>query len=332
MKSLVFSIVLFIVPKLCISQTSTIDRKIYLDSTWNETTSENYKYYRLIKDYYSDKDLYLIKDYYKSGVLQMEGTSKTKDANSKEGEFIFYYENGNKKEVTNYIKSHPNGKSVEWYENGNKKLEGEYTEDEKTFVGEFKVFQFWNSKNVQTVLDGNGDLEEISEFFFATGKVKNGFKDGLWEGYDKKIGYTFSENYENKKFISGVSIDSNKVSRTYKMIEVMPEPKKGYSDFYKYVGKKFRTPDIKGLQGKIIIGFIIDKNGSITEPKILKSIGYGTDEEAIRVLLDYPDWIPGEQRGRKVICAYSLPISIQSPNSLLSESFSKFSNILRHIL
>jgi hypothetical protein len=49
---------------------------------------KNYKYYyRLIKDYYSDKDLYLIKDYYRSGVLQMEGTS-TKDANSKEGEFV----------------------------------------------------------------------------------------------------------------------------------------------------------------------------------------------------------------------------------------------------
>lgn len=314
MKLLYFSLLFLFVPKLCISQTSTIDRKIYLDSTWNETISENYKYYRIIKDFYSVKDLYFIKDYYKSGVLQMEGTSKTKDANSKEGEFVFYYENGNKKAVTNYLKSRPKGKSSEWYENGTKKLEGEYTEDEKTFVGELKVFQYWNSKNVQTVLDGNGDLEEISEFFFASGKIKNGFKDGKWEGYDKKIGYTFSENYENQKLFSGVSIDSNKVSRTYKMVEVRPEPKKGMMDFYKHVGKKFRTPDIKGLQGKIIIGFTIDKNGSIIEPKILKSVGYGTDEEAIRVLLDYPDWNPGEQRGRKVRCTYSLPISIQSPN------------------
>ena len=308
MKLLYFSLLFLLVPKLCISQTSTIDRKIYLDSTWNETTSENYKYYRIIKDFY------LIKDYYKSGVLQMEGTSKTKDANSKKGEFVFYYENGNKKAVTNYIKSRPNGKSSEWYENGNKKLEGEYIEDEKTFFGELKVFQFWNSENIQTVFDGNGDLKEISEFFFVSGKVKNGFKDGIWEGNDKKIGYTFSENYETKKFISGVSIDSNKVSRTYKMVEIRPEPKKGMMDFYKHVGKNLRTPEIKGFSGKIIIGFIIDKNGSILEPKILKSIGYGTDEEAIRVLLDYPDWIPGEQRGRKVRCTYSLPISIQSPN------------------
>ncbi|WP_310380793.1 energy transducer TonB [Flavobacterium sp.] len=314
MKSILFAILFLFIPKLCFSQTSAIDRKIYLDSTSNETTSENYKYYRIIKDFYSDKDFYLIKDYYKSGVLQMEGTSKTKDANSKEGEFVFYYENGNKKAVTNYLKSRPIGKNSEWYENGNKKLEGEYIENEKTFVGVLKVFQFWNSKNVQTVLDGNGDLEEISEFFFASGKVKNGFKDGNWEGYDKKIGYTFSEIYENQKLFSGVSVDSNKVSRTYKMVEVRPEPKKGYTDFYKHVGKNFRTPDIKGLQGKIIIGFTIDKNGSIIKPKILKSIGYGTDEEAIKVVTTYKDFAPGEIRGIKVSCAFTLPISIQSAN------------------
>ena len=314
MKLLYFSLLFLLVPKLCISQTSTIDRKIYLDSTWNETTSENYKYYRIIKDFYSNKDLYVIKDYYKSGVLQMEGTSKTKDANSKEGEFVFYYENGNKKAVTNYIKSRPNGKSSEWYENGNKKLDGEYIEDEKTFVGELKVFQFWNSKNVQTVLDGNGDLEEISEFFFAAGKVKNGFKDGNWEGYDKKKGYTFNENYGNQKLISGVSVDSNQVSRTYKMVEIRPEPKKGMMDFYKHVGKNFKTPEIKGFSGKIIIGFIVDENGEIIEPKILKSIGYGTDEEAIKVVTTYKNFASGEVRGIKVRCSFTLPISIQSAN------------------
>lgn len=310
MKSVLFSLLFLFIPKLCISQ-STIDRKIYLDSTWNETTSENYKYYRIIKDYYSDKDLYSIKDYYKSGVLQMEGTSKTKDDKSKEGEFIFYYENGNKKAVTNYVKSRPNGKSSEWYENGNKKLEGEYIENEKTFFGELKIIQFWNSIEAQTVVDGNGDLKEISENFYASGKIKEGFKDGVWEGNDKKIGYTFKENYENQKLISGVSIDSNKISRTYKVVELRPEPKKGMMDFYKHVGKNFRAPEIKGFSGKIIVGFTVDKNGEIIEPKILKSIGYGTDEEAIKVVTTYKNFAPGEVRGIKVRCTFSLPITIQ---------------------
>lgn len=313
MKSIFFSLLFLLVTKLCFSQSAAIDRKIYLDSTWNETTSENYKYYRIVKDYYSDKDLYVINDYYKSGVLQMEGTSKTKDDASKEGEFVFYYENGNKKTVTNYVKSRPNGKNFEWYENGNKKLEGEYIENEKTFVGELKVFQFWNSKNVQTVIDGNGDYEQVEENFFASGKLKDGLKDGLWEGYDKKIGYTFSENYANQKLISGVSIDSSKVSRNYKVVELKPVPKRGYEDFYKYVGKKFQVPNMpKGVGGKIFLKFIVDKEGQIIDPKILKGIGYGADEEAIRVVSSYTNFAPGEVRGIKVRCTFSLPISIQS--------------------
>jgi antitoxin component YwqK of YwqJK toxin-antitoxin module len=313
MKSFLFSILFLFIPKLCISQ-STFDRKIYLDSTWNDTTSENYKYYRIVKDYYSDKDLYTIKDYYKSGVLQMEGTSKTRDVMSKEGEFVFYYENGNKKALTTFIKSRPNGKCSQWYENGNKKLEGEYVEDEKTFVGELKVFQFWNAENVQTVFDGNGDYDEISDFFFASGKIKEGFKDGIWEGYDKKLGYTFSEEYENKKFKYGISIDSTKISRKYKIVELRPEPKNGISDFYKHVAKNFRVPEVRGLQGKIYITFVIDKDGQVVEPKILKSIGYGTDEQAIKVVTSYKNFVPGEIRGIKMRCAYSLPISIQSAN------------------
>lgn len=314
MKTILCSLLFLLVPKLCISQTSSIDRKIYLDSTCNETKSDNYKYYRIIKDYYSDKDLYEIKDYYKSGILQMEGTSKTKDDLTEVGEFIFYYENGNKKAVKNYKKSRLNGKCSEWYENGNKKLEGECIEDEKTFFGDLKVFQFWNSKNVQTVIDGNGDYEEIRETFYASGKVKEGFKDGVWEGSDKKIGYTFKENYENQKLISGVSIDSNKVSHDYKVLEKRPEPKNGYEHFYKYIGKKMNIPNNpKNISGKVILKFIVDKEGKIIEPKIIKSIGYGVDEEAVRVLMAYSDWIAGEQRGRKVRCSFSLPISIQSP-------------------
>jgi antitoxin component YwqK of YwqJK toxin-antitoxin module len=311
MKFNLLTFLLFLIPTIFYSQNSN-DKTIYLDSTWNETASENYKYFRIIKDYYSDKELYVIKDYYKSGVLQMEGTSMTKDANSKEGGFIFYYENGNKKAVTNYIKSRPNGKNFEWYENGNKKLEGEYIEDEKTFVGELKIFQFWNSKDVQTVVNGNGDYEETSEYFYASGKIKEGFKDGLWEGYDKKIGYKFSENYENQKLISGVSVDSNKVSRNYKVVEVRPEPKKGIMDFYKYVAKNFKVPEIKGFSGKIIIGFTVDKNGEIIEPKILKSLGYGTDKEVIKVITTYKNFAPAEIRGLKVNCKFSLPITIQS--------------------
>lgn len=65
----------------------------------------------------------------------------------------------------------------------------------------------------------------MGEKTFGSGKVKNGYKDGVWEGYDKKIGYTFNENYENQKLVSGTSIDSDKVSHHYKEVEIRPNAK-----------------------------------------------------------------------------------------------------------
>ncbi|MES2575900.1 MAG: energy transducer TonB [Bacteroidota bacterium] len=312
MKSILYTILVLLIPKLVLSQSSSIDRKIFLDSTWYETTSENYKYYRIVKDYYSDKELYVINDYYKSGVLEKEGMSKFKEGYTKEGEFIFYYENGTKKSVTNYTKNLPSGKEIRWYENGKIKQEGEYIPDEKKNEFEYKVNQFWDNSGVQKVTDGNGNYEEKEEKNFSSGKVKNGFKDGLWEGFDKIIGYTFTENYKDQKLVSGISIDSNKVSHNYKIVELKPESKKGIMDFYQHVAKNFIMPEVEGLRGKIYLTFIIDTDGKVIEPKVIKGIGYGADEEAVRVLTLYKNFTPKEIRGIKVKSTYSLPITLHS--------------------
>ncbi len=313
MKSILFSVLFLFIPKLCISQLPPNDKAIYLDSLKNFSTEQNHIYIRVIKDFQLNKDLYEISDFYKSGKIEMKGTSKSKDGFSKDGQFIYYYENGNKKQMIKFVDSLPNGKRFEWYENGNIKLEEEYIEDKKKHnSAELKINQYWNSKNIQTVIDGNGDYDEINENFFASGKIKNGFKDGLWEGYDKQAGYTFSENYENQKIISGVSIDSNKVEHKYNVLETRPEPKKGMNDFYRHIAKTFKTPEVQGLKGKVFVKFVVDTDGSIKDLKVLKDVGYGTGEEAVKAIASYGDWIPGEQRGRKVRATFSLPIEIHS--------------------
>jgi len=310
-KTLHFLFILF--PIWLFSQKST-DKIVYFDSIWKETTKENHKFYRIIQDYYANKESYKIADYYKSGVLQMEGTSKTNDGNSKEGEFIFYYENGNKKSIENYYKSRHTGKSLEWYENGNPKLEGEYIQSEKSFNSDFKMYQFWNTKNEHLVIDGNGDYEENEENKFTVkGRVKNGFKDGVWTGTNNKSKYQYTDIYKKGEFISGKSTDSAGTERSYKYLEIRPLPKNGIQDFYNYIGKNFtKTPDaIKNkISGRLIISFIIDKDGKIVEPKILKPLGFGLEEEAIRVITSYENWIPGQQRGVNVRVLYSIPITV----------------------
>lgn len=311
MKLYLYLALFFLLPFLSFSQTP-ISKKIYLDSLWNETEEANHKYYRIIKSYNLEQASYKISDYYKSGVLLMAGTSKSKDYLSKDGQFIFYYENGNKKTIINFVNSLPRGKQFDWYENGQIKSELEHLEDQNGPTTETSINQFWNTENVQKVIDGNGDYEYSNDGNHESGKIKNGFHDGIWKGYSKNLNYSYTELYENGKFISGISIDSNNTEHQYKEMFSKPKPKKGMDDFYSHIAKSYKTPQVQGLKGKVYITFVVDTNGKVIEPKIISDLGYGTGQEAVRVLTSYGNWIPGQQRGINIRVLYSIPITIQS--------------------
>lgn len=108
--------------------------------------------------------------------------------------------------------------------------------------------------------------------------------------------------------------DSKAVYNTSE-ITVNPEFPNGMEAFYKFVGENFTMPktpnDIK-LSGKTYVSFIIETNGEISNIKVLRDIGYGTGEEAVRVLKLSPKWTPGKVNDEAVRTAYSLPITIQS--------------------
>ncbi|MCX6184488.1 MAG: energy transducer TonB [Flavobacterium sp.] len=95
-------------------------------------------------------------------------------------------------------------------------------------------------------------------------------------------------------------------------IEVKPDFPGGIEKFYKFVGKNYQVPEEEGLKGKVFVSFVVEKDGSLTDIKVIRDIGYGTGKEAIRVLKSCPKWNPGEQNGKKVRVLYSLPINIQS--------------------
>jgi protein TonB len=95
-------------------------------------------------------------------------------------------------------------------------------------------------------------------------------------------------------------------------IEVKPDFPGGMEKFYKFVGNNYQSPEEEGLKGKVYVTFVVEKDGSLTDIKVIRDIGYGTGKEAIRVLNKCPRWTPGEQNGKKVRVLYSLPITIQS--------------------
>ena len=95
----------------------------------------------------------------------------------------------------------------------------------------------------------------------------------------------------------------------YNAVEVRPDFPGGIQKFYDFVGKNYRAPD-EDVKGKVFVQFVVEKDGSLTDIKVVRDLGYGTGAEAIRVLKKSPKWKPGIQNGRAVRVLYSLPISI----------------------
>ena len=66
----------------------------------------------------------------------------------------------------------------------------------------------------------------------------------------------------------------------------------------------------QGVSGKVIMQFVVERDGSLTDIKVLRDLGLGTGEEAIRLLKSMPKWEPGVQNGRPVRVAYTLPFAL----------------------
>ncbi|WP_134148085.1 energy transducer TonB [Flavobacterium sp. 270] len=95
-------------------------------------------------------------------------------------------------------------------------------------------------------------------------------------------------------------------------LDEKPDFPGGIYEFYKFIGANYKTPEVQGLSGKIYVTFIIEKDGSLADIRVLRDIGYGTGTEAIRVLQNSPKWIPGKYKGEAVRALYSLPIKIEA--------------------
>jgi antitoxin component YwqK of YwqJK toxin-antitoxin module len=297
--------------KLFAQAPTSKDKVIYLDSTWVESTPDNYKYIRVIEGYYSNQKTYVFKEYFRSKKLKTIGATSDRDILQEEGPILYYYENGNKKLSVTYSKRKKTGREFNWYENGNLKSELDYFETKKGEV-QFKVNNYWNLNKEQTVINGNGKVEDTSNQLEQNGIIKDGFPDGEWKGKNLKRKYTFTENYENGKLISGTSIDSLNVEHQYKTISERPVPKKGIDSFYRYFSRNMVIPveARNKVSGKIYLSFIVDAEGNLVNPRILKGLGYGLDESAIAVIAGSEKWIPGIERGIPSRALYSIPITI----------------------
>ena len=107
--------------------------------------------------------------------------------------------------------------------------------------------------------------------------------------------------------------DTTTDDKVYDVCEQMPIFEGGDAALLKYLRENLKYPDKtkdRGVQGRLVIGFIVEKDGSLTDVKVLRPVDIDLDAEALRVIKGMPKWIPGRQNGKRVRVRYLLPIHI----------------------
>jgi protein TonB len=109
-------------------------------------------------------------------------------------------------------------------------------------------------------------------------------------------------------------VEVKKVEEPFTVVEQMPKFPGGDAEMYKYLSKNVKYPrqaSQNNIEGTVYVQFVISSEGGISEVRVLKGIGYGCDEEAIRVVSKMPSWNPGKQAGRAVPVRFTLPIKFK---------------------
>jgi periplasmic protein TonB len=106
-------------------------------------------------------------------------------------------------------------------------------------------------------------------------------------------------------------IEQKVEAEIFTVVEEQPAYPGGEEARMKYLQENIKYPEEAkelGIQGRVFVTFVVEVDGSITDVRVLRGIGGGCDEEAVRVVRGFPKWVPGKQRGVPVRVQFNLPI------------------------
>ena len=287
----------------------------YLNTSGKVVSTKDSAYLFLVilpPDTSIDAKLFIVKEFYSNGKLGLIGNSTTNTlANLKfQGSQITFFQNGHKKIFQNFENGNLVGDITEYYPNGRL-----YCIRRISKYGT-KVFLIDCNDSTGTKLAENGRgkwinfLDDSFKKNYVEGNIHNGLAEGEWHGMVNDS-IRFISIY-NKGVLSTTTMPNS--DGAYSNVEIEPEFSGGISAFMKLIEKNLRYPPQakkNNTSGKVLVTFVIEKDGSITNVRVARGIGDGCDEEAVRVIKLSPPWKPGMQKGRPVRVAYSVPIGFR---------------------
>lgn len=149
-----------------------------------------------------------------------------------------------------------------------------------------------------------GDTAAITAFLISCGRIDT-------TNYDEQGKKTTGKPHHQKivmKLNSGKELHNDSI---YFLAETMPAFPGGDEGLLKFLKEHIRYPAAaraNSTEGKVVVSFIVDRSGKLTNIKILRGIGNGCEEEALRVLGTMPNWTPGKVKGKEVRVQMNLPV------------------------
>ena len=132
---------------------------------------------------------------------------------------------------------------------------------------------------------------------------------------DVEINAEVDQNEVIEEYVAPeVEEDEVEEAEIFTVVEEMPEFPGGMAKLAEYLAKNIKYPQLareSGIQGRVFINFVVEHDGSVTNVKVMRSLGGGCDEEAMRVVKSMPKWKPGKQRGKPVRVSYNLPVNFK---------------------
>lgn len=224
------------------------------------------------------------------------------------GVFDLFYETGQRFETARYEKGSSTGTIKRWYKNGQlmvvKELIPVDFRTKPKYDVSHRVLSYYDAAGNQLVKDGDGIYAKFF-LFNATarkgGTLKKGVPDGNWIGFERGLAY--NETYKKGKLVRGESKDEEGNTYQYEVLQESASFVGGYPAWGKFLREHLNYPkdaQRSDVEGKVYVRFFIESDGTLTSLKVVKGIGSGCDEEAVRVLKKSPKWKPGVFRGRKI--------------------------------
>ena len=137
----------------------------------------------------------------------------------------------------------------------------------------------------------------------------------LYVGYKTEM---FVVSSDEGKYNTLISLQKEGEAQVFDVVEEMPEYPGGISAMMQYLSANVKYPEEahkKGVQGRVIVTFVVGKNGSISDAKLMRRVDPLLDAEALRVTNSMPKWKPGRQNGEPVAVKYTIPVTFKLNSS-----------------